>query len=715
MPSPLASIGRFRARRAALRAYQSDARAAQQQPPYFPGVQRTGLIASGSQPTTAALLREFNGWGAIAARAIANRLLCLALEVVEVRREQAGTITEEVLDDHPLGDVLHANPIFSLRQVLALLGYWLSHNGDAYLLKVGNGLRLPAELWPLPPDRMELVSDPGTVIGGYIYHSNAGDVRYEAADVIRIWMPDPANPFAGLGALGPQAAVHDASKFIDETVRSHYEKDAIPKVALVAEPTATVPQGETLLRFFADWKQRYNRRRGELSGLPAMIPPGFKIQEFAAFGGVTENVEMMAAFRDRILNAYGVPRSVLGDTDEAGLGRATAETNAWVFDTHTIYPITEIIADALTERLAHDFDPALKVRFAEFIAPDKDYDLRQEGQDLTLKVRTVNQVREDRGLDPAEWGEEPIGSFGDVPYRPDEAAEGLGSQPDDPVALGMEPEADDEPDEDDDSPRARTDGVRSWWTPAAAWQRFVFAEARYRPEFERSMRAVFAAQREAVLEDLGGLRARTHSRDLLDDLFDPTRWVQLFRRQVEPVRRRAFREIGEDVLRKTGSKAAFRFTDDVERALLRQGASLMARVNETTRRAVRRAITEGVDAGEGQDQIAARIRETFRTRRDHARTIARTEVLRASSGAHLEGFRQSGAVAGKVWNTSQDDAVRDSHAGTDGQRADADEPFVLGSGELADAPGIGAGGSDLSAAESVNCRCFVTPVFASEA
>jgi hypothetical protein len=37
------------------------------------------------------------------------------------------------------------------------------------------------------------------------------------------------------------------------------------------------------------------------------------------------------------------------------------------------------------------------------------------------------------------------------------------------------------------------------------------------------------------------------------------------------------------------------------------------------------------------------------------------------------------------------------------------ETFDL-DGELAEAPGIGAGHSQLSAGNSINCRCFVTPV-----
>ena len=116
-------------------------------------------------------------------------------------------------------------------------------------------------------------------------------------------------------------------------------------------------------------------------------------------------------------------------------------------------------------------------------------------------------------------------------------------------------------------------------------------------------------------------------------------------------------------------------------------------------------------AGEGLSQSAARIRAVFTERRkNHARTIARTEILKASQQAQLDGFETSEVVESKQWNTSLDGDVRDTHASAEGQTVGLREPFSLGDGEAADAPGIGAGGGSLSAANTINCRCFVTPV-----
>lgn len=686
-------------------------------PTYHSGPQRVGLISNGSQPSLSALLAANRGTQALASGAIAARLSSLDLEVVVSRRVMAGTTEEEVLDDHPLGLALDANPVFSLRQLLSLIGYWLTQGGEAYLLKVTDRLRVTRELWPLSPDRMELVADSGLPIGGYVFHSDAGDIRYETSEIVRIWRPDPAAIFQGLGNLGPQALAFDAQGFIDETVRGHYERDAIPKVALKATAGATAPEGATLGRWLKDWRVRFDRRSGTMRGLPAFLPPGFEPHEFASFGGVTENRELMDEYRDRLLMANGVPRSILGDVVDAN--RAAAETNQYVFDRHAIKPWADLVSEALTRQLARDYDPNLSTRFAQFVADDKDHALAQEAQDLTTKVRTINQVRADRGLDPVEWGEDPVGSFADIPYRPGDDLPGL--EEDDPEALGMEPD-----DQEGDDDRKRAEGGGPAFSSEAAWKVFVMRERKYQAPFLRAIRRVFAEQRDALLEALreGGektLASRAGgSRDLLDDLFKPEEWGRLFARTVEPVRRRAFLEVAQDTFRALGAQGSFTLTEQAENILARQAGELIAQATATTKARLRQELTEGVGEGEGIGELEKRVRSVFSVQRRHARTIARTETQRATQAAQVEGFEQSGLVARKRWNTSQDDAVRENHKTSvdgsrmDGQVVDLGDPFVLGDGELSDSPGSGHNGASLSARNAINCRCFLTPVFEGE-
>ena len=46
--------------------------------------------------------------------------------------------------------------------------------------------------------------------------------------------------------------------------------------------------------------------------------------------------------------------------------------------------------------------------FNNVVRKDVEFELRQEAQDLQLGVKPINEVREDRGLDPVPWGDKPL-------------------------------------------------------------------------------------------------------------------------------------------------------------------------------------------------------------------------------------------------------------------------------------------------------------------
>lgn len=672
-------------------------------PPYFFGRERIGLTTSGS-PNTQKLLGALKGWQAIAARAVADRIQSLEPIVVVKIQAQDGTMTEEELDDHLLkGLIDEPNPIFTRVQLLRIIGYSIVQTGEAYWLKVRDRLGVTRELWPLPSDSMELVADPDLVIGGYVYHGQHEEITYQPDEVVRFWMPDPASPYLALGNVGPQATAYDAATFADETLRDHYGNDATPKVALIAKENAHAPTAGEKAAFEVDWRNRYHKRKGHARGLPALIPSNYEVHEFSAFGGVTEQVALLDHYRDQILMANGVPRSILGDVVDAN--RAAAETNQYVFDQHSIKPITDMISATMTARLARDFDRKLMIKFRDFVATDKDFTLRQEQQDLSTKVRSINKVLQDRGDDPVPWGEEPIGTSADIPYDPDAARENQQSPnlpADDPSAF----DATDQSDPEDEQPAAGR-VARSGFERQASreWQRLLERERKWTPRMSHALRQIFTEQRRDVVAKLKEI-----NRVSADDIFDPAAWSALFRRIFEPIRRAAFIETATETHATLNLKPGdFVFREEVRKNLDRQGAALIANVNQTTKSRLAKELAAAADAGESIEQIVSRVNRVFKTRRANAPTIARTEQLKATQAAQMESFRQSGVVEKRAWHTSLDESVRDSHQ-IDGQVKGMNEPFRLADGELAEAPGVGWQGTVLSAENAINCRCFLVPI-----
>jgi SPP1 gp7 family putative phage head morphogenesis protein len=128
----------------------------------------------------------------------------------------------------------------------------------------------------------------------------------------------------------------------------------------------------------------------------------------------------------------------------------------------------------------------------------------------------------------------------------------------------------------------------------------------------------------------------------------------------------------------------------------REAAFLVTEVSDTTKQAVREALTEAYAAGEGPDAAARRIRESTAFDRNRAKLIARTETTRVFNGAPLESLTHYAHATGsnfvKRWVATLDDKVRPEHRKMHGEAVPVDQPFSNG----------------LQAPGEPNCRCGLT-------
>ena len=601
-----------------------------------------------AQPNHSTLLNQSIGVADYATRAIANRIMGLNPLVKVTRQVEAGTTVDETLDDNALKLLLdRPHPSFSRSQLLRLTAQWVVTTGEAYWLKVRNGIEIPAQLHPIPPALMSPILSGGVVIGYALTKGNGQQETLPADAVVRFFFPDPENPWMSEGYLGPNATNTDAAKFATQHLRAHFQNDATPKTVLELQEGATAFKDEAQAqRFWGLWRQRFQGRGGEMQGLPAMLPPLWKLVQLSMQSGA-DIAPLLQFYQDDQLMNFGVPRSALGQVVSGD--RSSAEVNDWVMDKHAVKPITDLIEEALTLQLAPDFDASLFVEFEKFVMDDKDFVLRQEDQDLRLKVRSINEVREARGDDPADWGDKPVGTFADVPYTGD-APDG-GNNP-----FSMDPEpADDEP---DDEPRERS------YTRISLDEINRIAEALT----DEPMREAFAAELRNMVSSFGQA----------------------------------------SLIEVSASGTLFATTDPrVLDFIQGQAALKVTMIGDTTKQSIRDALYAGTEAGEGIGSLAARIGDVFTQARGYrSRMIARTETVAAQTFSASTAYAQAG-IQWNSWLSSRDDAVRDTHArgsGLDGERVIVGGNFRSPSGAVG--PGPGRMGS---AADDINCRCDLLP------
>jgi SPP1 gp7 family putative phage head morphogenesis protein len=121
------------------------------------------------------------------------------------------------------------------------------------------------------------------------------------------------------------------------------------------------------------------------------------------------------------------------------------------------------------------------------------------------------------------------------------------------------------------------------------------------------------------------------------------------------------------------------------------------RIDEATRELLRADVTDAMESGMSNDDLATQLEDSYAFSADRAETIARTETAYADVQGNLAGYTEAG-VDQKQWVTG--DGCCDDCDALNGVIVDMDEDF----------PDDGGDGPPLHP----NCRCDVLPVLSTD-
>ncbi len=187
------------------------------------------------------------------------------------------------------------------------------------------GKSVPIELWPMRPDRIVPVPDPFEFIKGYVYTAPDGEeVPLDVSECLPILMPNPRNPYRGLGPVQSIMATAQAAKAHEDWDLSFFENSAEPG-GIIEVPTAlSDPDFDQLRDRWAATHQGVSKahRVAILEGGMKWIDRSFTQRDM-------QFVEAREVKRDTILEAFGFPKPMLGITSD--VNRANAEAAEYVF------------------------------------------------------------------------------------------------------------------------------------------------------------------------------------------------------------------------------------------------------------------------------------------------------------------------------------------------------------------------------------------------
>jgi len=324
-----------------------------------------------------------------------------ALPYVPAGQSKAVQI-EEVLD-HPLLTLLQqVNPVHNRFDLWELTTLYQEVQGSAYWYLAFNALGVPEQIWLLPSQNVTPRREPSStrIVDYYLYRNGASEQRFAPRDIIHFRYPDPRDPY--LAGLSPLRACFEQVALLSDYAamkRAIYDNHALPSA--VISPDEALGEEERD-RLEAQWNDRF-RRAG--SGRVLVGETSMKVQLLSQSLGDLAALADMRATREDICNAFHVPLAFL--TSETNLANLQAADHQHL--AKAVAPRLQRRDEKLNEQLVPLFDPTGRLFLAsdDPVPANREERLKQQEADLKFGVVTINEVRQERGLPPVEWGQTP--------------------------------------------------------------------------------------------------------------------------------------------------------------------------------------------------------------------------------------------------------------------------------------------------------------------
>lgn len=261
------------------------------------------------------------------------------------RKSDSGKDEDRVeVTAHPALSVWNKpNPFYTRQEFVEAIQQHIDLTGEAWWL-IGRNDELsgiPLELWPIRPDKMEPIPSPTEYLSGYVYRSPDGEqVPLNLDEVIQLKMPNPLDPYRGMGPVQALLTSLDSSRYTEEWNRNFFINSAEPGGIVELENTLS---DDEFNQFNDRWSDQHKgvaraHRVALLEGGAKWVQRTFSHRDM-------QFSELRKVNRDTQLEAFGMPRSIIGITED--VNRANAEAAEVTFARRLIVPRLERIKGVL--------------------------------------------------------------------------------------------------------------------------------------------------------------------------------------------------------------------------------------------------------------------------------------------------------------------------------------------------------------------------------
>ncbi|MEV4861450.1 phage portal protein [Streptomyces ossamyceticus] len=260
------------------------------------------------------------------------------------------------------------NRFFTRQELVETVQQHIDLTGEGWIVIARNPRSpMPLELWPVRPDRIQPVPHPTDFISGYLYTGPDGtEIALRVEDVICIRMPNPLDPYRGMGPVQSVLTELDASRYSAEWNRNFFMNSAEPGGIIELPTVLSDPEWDQL-------QARWNEQHKGVANAHrvAFLEHGtWKDRKYTQRD--MQFAELRQVSRDVIREAFGAPAFVLGEVGD--VNRATAEASKVLFAEQLTVPRLERWKGALINDLLPLYGPdaarLLEFDYCDPVPPD---------------------------------------------------------------------------------------------------------------------------------------------------------------------------------------------------------------------------------------------------------------------------------------------------------------------------------------------------------
>lgn len=252
---------------------------------------------------------------------------------------------------------------------------------------------IPLGLWPVRPDRMEPVPSATEFLAGYVYHGPDGrEVPLRLDEVIQLRMPNPLDPYRGMGPVQAILTDLDSARYSAEWNRNFFRNSAEPGGIIEVDKRLSDDEFDEMSDRWAEQHQGVaNAHRVAIIEQGKWVNRTFTMRDM-------QFAELRSVSRDVIREAFGIPKFALGDVDD--VNRATADASSAWFAEYLTVPRLERIKGALNNDFLPLFGTTAQGLEFDYDSPVRE-DQAAENASRASKA-TAAKTLTDAGYDPAE-------------------------------------------------------------------------------------------------------------------------------------------------------------------------------------------------------------------------------------------------------------------------------------------------------------------------